>query len=321
MITVIVPVYAVEPYLDRCVQSIVNQSYKDLEVILVDDGSPDRCPAICDSWADKDNRIRVIHKANGGLSDARNAGMHIASGSYIAFVDSDDWIAPEMLERLLFAINKDESDIAACTVKMIWEDGFKEQLLTVSANCVLNKEEAQEALLAESLLKQPVWYKLYKRETIQTLSFEVGRYHEDVFWSYQAIGNANRISIIDYVGYYYLQRRESIMGEGYSVKNLDVIKAYEQRYKYIAEYFPELEIKARINIFLKCIYHGQMVLKYLEGEAQKQSFVYLKKTIKKYRVKRKEYSELKVTHRLWLDVARLSLRVTCEIKNLLHIGF
>ena len=100
LISVIVPVYKVEPYLNKCIESIVNQTYKNLEIILVDDGSPDNCPAICDSWAEKDSRIKVIHKENGGLSDARNAGMVHATGEYIAFVDSDDYIDPEMYQSL-----------------------------------------------------------------------------------------------------------------------------------------------------------------------------------------------------------------------------
>ena len=130
-ISVIVPVYKVEPYLDRCVQSVVNQTYPNLEIILVDDGSPDQCPVMCDTWAKKDPRIRVIHKKNGGLSDARNAGMAAASGEYISFVDSDDWIAPEMLERLVKALERDDSDIAACAVEMVWEDGRENKTLTV----------------------------------------------------------------------------------------------------------------------------------------------------------------------------------------------
>lgn len=108
MISVIVPVYKVEPYLDRCVRSIVEQTYTDLEIILVDDGSPDNCPAICDAWAERDSRVKVIHKQNGGLSDARNAGMDIATGEYIGFVDSDDWIAPEMYQILYNMLQRDQ---------------------------------------------------------------------------------------------------------------------------------------------------------------------------------------------------------------------
>ncbi len=319
-ISIIVPVYNVEPYLDRCVQSIVNQTYRNLEIILVDDGSPDRCPQMCDAWAEKDLRIKVIHKENGGLSDARNAGMNAATGEYIGFVDSDDWIAPEMVERLKAAMEADRSDIAACTVEMVWEDGSPGRLLTVRENCVLDRLEAQEALLDESMLKQPVWYKLYRKEMIQDIHFELGKTHEDVFWSYQAVGNAKRVSVIDYIGYYYWQRGDSIMGEGYSLKRLDAMEAYEKRYQYLAEKFPELEIKARRAIVAACIYHGQMALIHLSKREREQAFQYLESVINQYSIKRSEYSELKITHRLWLDIAQVSLKTACRVKNALGVG-
>lgn len=116
LISIIVPVYKVEKYLKRCVKSIVNQTYKNLEIILIEDGSPDQCPYMCEEWSKRDPRIKVIHKQNGGLSDARNEGLKISTGEFIGFVDSDDWIAPEMYERLLNAIIADQSDIAQCNV-------------------------------------------------------------------------------------------------------------------------------------------------------------------------------------------------------------
>ncbi len=111
LISVIVPVYKVEAYLNRCVESIVNQSYSNLEIILVDDGSPDRCPEMCDVWSQKDKRIKVIHKENGGLSDARNAGMAIATGTYIGFVDSDDWIDRDFYEKLLLTLKENHAQL------------------------------------------------------------------------------------------------------------------------------------------------------------------------------------------------------------------
>ena len=321
LISIIVPVYKVETYLDRCVASVANQTHEDIEIILVDDGSPDNCPVMCDAWAEKDRRIKVIHKENGGLSDARNAGMAAAAGEYIAFVDSDDWIAPEMLERLLNAIQEDKSDIAACTVEMVWEDDTPNRLLTVQKNCVLNRLEAQEALLKESLLKQPVWYKLYRAALIQVIPFEVGKYHEDVFWSYQAVGSAERVSIIDYVGYYYTQRSGSIMGEQYSLKRLDAMEAIEQRYRYIAEHFPELEKEARLSVISNCIYHGQMALKYLQSKEQKEVFRYLNEVKGRYTIRQYEYSELKMTHRLWLSIANVSLKTASKMKNTIGVGF
>ena len=123
LISVIVPVFKVDPYLDRCVESIVNQTYRNLEIILVDDGSPDSCGAMCDAWAEKDRRIKVIHKKNGGLSDARNAGLDIATGTLIGFVDSDDFIRSDMYLLLMERLMEDGSDIAACGVEMVFEDG------------------------------------------------------------------------------------------------------------------------------------------------------------------------------------------------------
>lgn len=319
-ISVIVPVYKVEPYLDKCVQSIVDQTYRELEIILVDDGSPDNCPAMCEAWAEKDGRIKVIHKTNGGLSDARNAGIAAATGEFIGFVDSDDWIAPEMYERLIDAIERDGSDIAACSVKMVWENESKTGMLTVQMNCILDKHEAQKALLEESLLKQPVWYKLYRRRIVKDIPFEVGKYHEDVFWSYQAIGKAQRVSIIDNIGYYYLQRPGSIMGGGYSLKRLDAVEAVERRYVYLAENFPELEKEARVGILGTCMYHGQMALKFLPKNEKNKAMARLRTVKRKYRIKHCEYADRKLTHRLWLDMVRASLRLACAARNLLNIG-
>ena len=123
LISVIVPVYKVEDCLDKCVRSIAGQTYTDLEIILVDDGSPDRCGAICDAWAQKDSRVHVIHKQNGGLSDARNAGMKIATGQFVSFIDSDDWIDPDFLEVLMTAMKEQNAQIAECAVELVDESG------------------------------------------------------------------------------------------------------------------------------------------------------------------------------------------------------
>lgn len=320
LISLIIPVYKVEQYLDRCLQSVVEQSYENLEIILVDDGSPDGCPALCDAWAEKDKRIRVIHKANGGLSDARNAGLAVAAGEYLAFIDSDDWLSPEMLMRLYDALQRDDSDIAACAVEMFWEDDTPPRCLTARTNCVLDTEQAEAALLAESTLKQPVWYKLYRRACIEGIPFETGRQHEDVFWSYQVFGNARRVSVIDYVGYHYRQRENSIMGAVYSLKRLDAIEAYERRYTYLAERFPGLERKARIAIVSACVFHGQMAQRYLPPEDCRRAMSYLNSVKSRYPLHRREYADKKLTQRLWLELAGLSLPMACRIKNRLGVG-
>ena len=317
LISVIVPVYKVEPYLGKCISSIVNQTYANLEIILVDDGSPDNCPAMCDAWAEKDGRIRVIHKTNGGLSDARNAGMAVATGELMAFVDSDDWIAPDMYEHLYQRLMEDDSDIAACGVQMAWENKTPSRMLTRDGNCVLNQEEAMRAIIEESWLKQPVWYKLYKTALVRDILFPKGKCHEDVFWSYQAVGKAKKVSISDHIGYYYLQRSGSIMGEGYSVKRLDAIEAKEQRCTYMYKRFPALSALSIKDLWLTCIYQGQMAMRCLDAVGAKKVLTYLKSVLQTNPVREKEFS---AKERLWLGLARNGLETTCRVRYILKIG-
>ena len=316
-ISVIVPVYKVEAYLDKCVSSIVNQTYTNLEIILVDDGSPDNCPAMCDAWAEKDSRIRVIHKTNGGLSDARNAGMAVATGELMAFVDSDDWIVPDMYEYLYQRLTEDNSDIAACGVQMVWESKTPSRMLTRAGNCVLNQEEAMRAIIEESWLKQPVWYKLYKTDLIRDILFPKGKCHEDVFWSYQAVGSAKKVSVSDHVGYYYLQRGGSIMGAGYSLKRLDAVEAKVRRCAYIQERFPALSPLAVKDLWLTCIYHGQLALWNLDEKAVAQAMAFLQSVLKSNPV---ATDGCTWKERIWLRMARLDLQMTCRLRTCLHIG-
>ena len=317
LISVIVPVYKVEPYLDKCISSIANQTYRNLEIILVDDGSPDNCPAMCDAWAEKDSRIRVIHKPNGGLSDARNAGMAVATGGLMAFVDSDDWIAPDMYEHLYQRLAQDNSDIAACGVQMVWEDGTSSRMLTKEGNCVLNQEETMRAIIEESWLKQPVWYKIYKTELVRDILFPVGKYHEDVFWSYQAVGRAQRVSVSDHIGYYYLQRSGSIMGEGYSLKRLDAVEAKVQRCAYIQERFPALYLLAVKDLWFTCIYQGQLAVRELSTESAKNTISYLEAVLTNHPIQGLVGSLKK---NVWLTLASMDLLKTCKIRNMLAIG-
>lgn len=320
LISVIIPVYNVEKYLNRCVESIVGQTYRNLEIILVDDGSPDRCPAMCDAWAEKDNRIKVVHKKNGGLSDARNAGLEMAGGELIGFVDSDDWIAPDMYQCLYETMKADNSDVAACGVKMVWEDDTLPQILTKAGSCVLNRNEAMQALIEESWLKQPVWYKLYKAELIRNIWFPVGKYHEDVFWSYQAIGAAERVSVIDHAGYYYWQRSGSIMGEEYSLKRLDVIEALEYRQEYLERYFPDLAAKARCGLWFSCMFHGQKILQNLPAQERLNAFQYINRVLQRHPFSSSMLKGMVRKEVFWIRMAKLSLITACRIRNALKIG-
>lgn len=320
LISVIVPVYKVEAYLDRCVRSIVAQTYQNLEIILVDDGSPDGCGAMCDDWAAKDSRIRVIHRENGSLSAARNTGMAAATGELIAFVDSDDYTRADMYALLYERMQADGSDIAACGVEMVWEDGTPSRMLTKAGSCVLNTEEALRALIEESWLKQPVWYKLYKADLIRDTPFPAGKCHEDVFWSYQAVGKAGKVSVFDQPCYYYTQRPGSIMGEGYSLKRLDGLEAKLLRLDYINAKYPALASPARINLWFSCLYMGQMAMLYLNEADRRKAFEKLTAALRQYPLTAADRKNLPLKQQIWLMLEKASLKTVCRLRNTLKIG-
>lgn len=320
LISVIVPVYKVEAYLDKCVQSIVDQTYRNLEIILVDDGSPDRCGEMCDAWAAKDERIKVVHKKNGGLSDARNAGMAVATGEYMGFIDSDDCIAPDMYRLLLERMIADGSDIAACGVEMVFEDGTPSRMLTPAGCRVLDNARAMEAIVRESLLKQPVWYKLYKTELIRDIPFAAGKYHEDVFWSWQAVARAERVSVFDTPCYYYLQRGGSIMGERFSERRLDAIEAKCLRHDYLVTHYPEFVPVSLCDLHFECLYFGQQAVRTLPGREAAPILKRLKGTIAQYPIGGDILRTRKLRHRVWLRLAGISLPTVCRIRNFLRIG-
>lgn len=188
ILSVIVPVYNVAPYLERCIKSIINQSYQNLEIILIDDGSTDNSGTICDAWAEKDERIMVIHKKNGGLSDARNVGLKVASGAYITFVDSDDWLNLNMYEKLMKIGMAQNCDIVMCNFQKISD----ENSISICNNDYkiefYDTISALKALITEQI-QQVVWNKIYKKELLNGIYFESGRFHEDEFWSYKIIGH------------------------------------------------------------------------------------------------------------------------------------
>ena len=242
IISIIVPVYNVEAYLNRCVQSIINQTYSHLEIILVDDGSEDNCRYLCDAWADLDNRVKVIHQSNGGLSDARNSGVKAATGEYIAFVDADDWIEPDMYEKLLDRMIVTNSDIVSCDAVRNWEDGTpQKRMVNICGDYVLERVDAMKALIQSTYLIQTVWNKLYKASLVKKIPFETGKIYEDEFWSWQIISLASRVATVKNAFYYYLQRKGSIMGDGYAGFPTLIVEAKYKRHIYIINEIPELE--------------------------------------------------------------------------------
>lgn len=316
LISVIVPIYNVEKYLDRCVESIINQTYKNLEIILVDDGSPDNCPKLCDEYAQKDNRIKAVHKENGGMSDARNAGMAVASGEFICFVDSDDYIELNMLSDLYDCIVSDNSDVASGGANWVDESDNVIRKDCVEQHCVLNDKEAMIELLHDRKLKQYVWNKLYKTSIIKNIPFKKGRYHEDVFWLHQMVGGAKRISILPNMYYNYLQRPNSVMSVGYSEKRLDALDAYAERSRYIKEKYPDLYNLALYTYVGSCMYHLQCALQVNADSNIKDNIIGRISVYKNGNV----FENLSGKQRLWLKMFCKMPVFTCKLRNLLGIG-
>lgn len=229
-ISVIVPVYNVEQYLGRCVDSILEQTYQNLEVLLVDDGSPDSCGDICDKYAKEDSRVRVLHKENGGLSDARNAGIELATGTYVAFIDSDDWIEPQMMEVLYTTLLCHDADIAECSYRNLYADMDMEETACTGDVTVGDNIFALEAMLDWHYFKPNAWNKLYKKSVIGSIRYPKGRIHEDEFTTYKFFYQAKKLAYIDFSFYNYDRRRpNSITGEKFSEANLDACWAFRER--------------------------------------------------------------------------------------------
>lgn len=240
-ISVIIPVYKVEPYIRKCLDSVVNQTYQNLEIILVDDGSPDICGAICDQYAATDNRIKVIHKKNGGLASARNAGLSVASGDYIGWVDSDDWVELTMFEKLAKKANAENADVVCCgrykefpnrRIVQTWDH---EQRLT--------RENAIDLLLKDNILQNYVWDKLWKRSLYFGIIFPEGRNFEDISVVYKLFEKAERIFTIPDVLYHYLQRGDSIIGNPSLKNKVGYYMACYDRYIDMRSRWPEYERK------------------------------------------------------------------------------
>lgn len=206
-ISVIVPVYKTEGLLDRCVESIVGQTYKNLEIILVDDGSPDNCPAMCDEWAEKDSRIRVIHKENGGVSSARNAALDIATGDYIGFVDSDDWIEPEMYSSLIQKISESGKNIALCSYYAVEISGERYECRCVVDKEVLDKDDSFRFIVLGGDGGY-IWNRLYDADILKEVRFDEDIwYSEDLLFNFKTAQKSNGAAILDKIEYNYVQKR------------------------------------------------------------------------------------------------------------------
>ena len=235
MISVIVPVYNIEKYLKRCIDSIIVQTYKNLEIILVDDGSTDESGVICDKYKDLDNRIKVIHKKNEGAAIARNIGIECAEGEYVAFVDSDDYIHPKMFELLHTTLVRNKADISVCDISDVPFDLESEQGVE-EEHIITGKKSYFNEIAHQNLLYIVIWNKLYKKELFKNIKFPEGRKYEDLWFSAIFFSNVKRAVFINNKLYYYYQRENSLSKEKISMKLItDQIEAMENTCKVMKE--------------------------------------------------------------------------------------
>ena len=236
-ISVIVPIYNVEKYLEKCINSIVFQTYKNIEILLIDDGSTDKSSYICEEWKKRDSRINVVHKANGGLSDARNCGLNIASGEYVCFIDSDDYIENDYIEKLYKILIENKLRVSQCGINYINENDKKLKQIGYRTDIVLKgREIIKDSCDKHFIENEVVWNRLYDIKIFENLRFPKGKIHEDEYITYKILYNEDKIAITAECLYKYRQSNNSIMRSKYSIKKFrDFSEAYKEKIMYFKE--------------------------------------------------------------------------------------
>ena len=248
LISIIVPVYNVEKYLAKCIDSIICQTYKNIEILLVDDGATDNSGSICDEYAKKDERIRVIHKQNGGLSDARNRGIIESRGELLGFIDSDDYIDVDMYEVLYNTMKVHDADMSMCGVYELYE-GQKVTQVEKAEDFCTDAETAMKIVIDGQINYAYAVNKLYKRELFDEIRYPVGKIIEDAFVILFLLEKTKRVAFTNLRKYYYFHRENSITSRTFSKKHYDCIEAHENNYKFICEKHPALEKTARMRLY------------------------------------------------------------------------
>ena len=248
LVSMIIPVYGVEVYLGECLETVLNQTYENLEIILIDDESPDHCSEICDQYAQKDERIKVIHQKNGGAANARNHGLDIATGEYICFIDSDDKIENNYVEKLLGAIKENKAEVVVCSFKQWYKDKTRD------SEGFENKEYSSKDYIRKFLSDWTcglIWNKLFDKKTLEGVRFEEGHKIDDEFFTYQAILKAEKVVVFDESLYWYRMRKSGVMlsGTQYQAQMLkDRLEYMTKRYEMVIEKYPDLKAEYLYNL-------------------------------------------------------------------------
>lgn len=315
MISIIVPVYNVESYLEKCVKSIMQQSYKDIEIILVDDGSTDKSGNICDELAKREKRIKVIHKLNGGLSSARNAGIEIAKGEYLGFIDSDDYIDEDMYKVLYENINKYQADISMCGMFNCYSD--KDHIIQSDYQIELyDRRSAIDLVMRGNNGSVSAVNKLYRRNIFKDLRYPVGKTMEDAYVILDILNQCNKIVLDTRDFYYYVHRKNSITTSDFSLNNMNYILAYEKNYDIIKVNYPDMLDLARFRL---CWAHFKVLSKMVmsntvDSKLEKDVIKYLKKNLR-FILGYKEFSSKRKISLLLLLISKKLFKFTVELEE------
>ena len=316
LISVIVPIYNTERYLDKCIQSILNQTHRALEIILIDDGSTDGSPSKCDNYAKLDSRIRVIHKKNGGQSSARNAGLDICRGDYIGFVDSDDWIEPEMYETLLEKLKKHDASLAVCGRYDAYEGTDNKTVGKVlGSNGVFDSYDILPHMAVGQISDFSVCDKLHRKDIWQNVRFPEGMIYEDFAVMYKVLISAKRVVLCDMPFYVYFHRKNSTVTTGFRKSLIDYTTHTQQFLSYITSGYPEY-IEYAVWVHIKAI---QCVLISLL-KTKKEIYALYDSLYEEYVYDIIEYKKVWKTHRLFSFLDRLLCRLLIH-KRLARLCF
>lgn len=319
LVSVIIPVYKVEPYLRKCVDSVCQSTLKDIEIILVDDGSPDTCGQICDEYALKDDRIRVIHKENGGISSARNAGLDIARSDLIGFVDSDDWVDPDMFEFLYNNLIQADADISVCGV---YEHvGEKVHMLCdASVYKTVSGHDAVQTNLAMTIAGNACWNKLYRRHLFEEIRFPEGRIFEDVFIMTRLIDSARKVVFNLQAKYHYWRRPDSLFSKRYRPQLRDCAESQLAVYDYIDKKYPDLTDAVRKTCIWAHFYVLEAMMLHdgpVDLQDKKRIIQYLRKHIKVILTQR-DYTKTRKLSAIALCIHESLYKLVLKARKWLH---
>ncbi len=315
LISIIIPVYQDEANIEKCLLSVMNQTYTNLQIIVVDDGSTDDSSRIVDSFAEKDCRISTIHQKRMGSAAARNRGIEAAKGDFIGFVDSDDYIDLKMYEYL-YSLMTNDVDIVECEFAKVFNDNYVFDCENPSFYR-MNTTEAMAEHITDRCFKQIVWNKLYRRSVIGDERFIVGKPLEDERFTYKVIAKAKKLIHSNKICYAYRQRSDSIIHSLSVQERIEGLNARIERHEYIRNNFKSLEALDIKELIFFAIYNGQIILRCLDKVESKTALNYIKESIGKYQYNVQSYS---LKERLWLTLFKLSFEGTCRLRNILNIG-